>query len=77
MASGLTDAEVEDLRGMLHGLPRHLTPKQVADRLGVSRRAILDAIREGRLEASKPWPNRVLISERAALSFLRKYRVRP
>ena len=56
-------------------LEEHLEPAEVAKRLALSKRTVLDLVRDGAFpHATKPFPNKVRIPVSDVLSFLRKNR---
>jgi len=64
------------LRRRRSGLDNYLKPRQVAERLGLSKDYILDQIAKGKPDgiypAVKPSSNLVLVSERAVRAWLKR-----
>lgn len=58
-------------------LEEHLSPADVAERVGLSRRQVLELVRAGKAfpNATKPFANVVRIPASDVVSFLRKHRV--
>ena len=83
-AAPLEPAELVELRALLRRvrkgevLPQDMDAGEVAKALGLKRRAVLDAVREGEFPgAYKPAPNRVRIPVAAVLAFREKREVTP
>jgi excisionase family DNA binding protein len=57
------------------GLEEYVSAREVARRLSLHPRTVLDLVRTGALPATKPFPNKVLIPTRAVQEWLEKHRV--
>jgi excisionase family DNA binding protein len=79
-AQPLRPEEIRAVRRFLRTqtVEEHLEPAEVAKRLKLSKRKILDLVQEGEFpHATKPFPNRVRIPVSDVVSFLTRNRVKP